>query len=49
MDWEKIFANHATNKGLISITDKQYIWFNIQYKQQKKQEFLSWLSRNESD
>ena len=25
MDWEKIFANNVTNKGLISKAEKQFI------------------------
>ena len=28
MDWEKIFANDVTNKGLISKTYKQFIQHN---------------------
>ena len=33
MDWEKIFANDATNKGLISKTNKQLLQFNNKNKQ----------------
>ena len=29
MDWEKIFANDATSKGLISKKHKQLIYLNI--------------------
>ena len=28
-EWEKIFANDATNKGLVSKIYKQFTWLNI--------------------
>ena len=36
MEWEKIFANEATDKGLISKIHKQLIQLNI-YKKRKNQ------------
>ena len=43
-DWEKIFSNDATNKGLISKIYKHFIWFNIKQNQKMgrrpKQTFL---------
>ena len=35
-EWEKIFANHVTHKGLISIIYEQPIQLNIQKKTQSK-------------
>ena len=32
MDWEKIFANNSTEKGLISKINKQLIQLNIKKK-----------------
>ena len=32
-EWEKIFANKATDKGLISKTYKQLMWLNIKKNQ----------------
>jgi len=34
MDWEKIFANNATDKGLISKIYKQLMWFSNNNKNQ---------------
>ena len=28
-EWEKIFANDATAKGLVSIIYEQFMWLNI--------------------
>ena len=36
-EWEKIFANEATNKGLISKTYKQLVWLNKNEKKQPNQ------------
>ena len=36
-EWEKIFANDMTNKGLISKVYKQLIQFHIKKKKPKKQ------------
>ena len=34
-EWEKIFANEATEKGLISKINRQLMQFNIKKKQSK--------------
>ena len=34
-EWEKIFANEATNNGLISKMDKQLIQFNVKKKKKR--------------
>ena len=36
-EWEKIFANNATDKGLISKTYKEHIQVNIKKKFKNKQ------------
>ena len=36
MDWEKTFANNATNKGLTSKINKQLIQLNIKERAQLK-------------
>ena len=36
-DWEKIFANDATDQGLISKIYKQFIWLNIKKKKNTTQ------------
>ena len=28
-DWEKMFANDVTNKGLVSKIHKEFMWLNI--------------------
>ena len=33
-EWEKIFANDVTDKGLISKIHNQLMWFNIKQQQQ---------------
>ena len=36
-EWEKIFANDVTDKGLISKIYNQLMWFNIKQQQQQTQ------------
>ena len=36
MEWEKMFANDVTDKGLISKVHKQFLWFDNRKKNKNK-------------
>ena len=45
-EWEKIFANKATNKGLISKTYEQFMQLSIKKREQPNQKLGRRLNRH---
>ena len=45
-EWEKIFANNATDKGIISKLCKQLIELNIKEKKNPLKKWAQYLSRH---
>ena len=48
MEWEKIFANHLSDKGLISKIHKEFTKLNKQRKKKKKEKKTTNKPKNQN-